>query len=44
MDIVTAGETRRTVELNRSIMASVDAFSRGARERDDMALVTLRAI
>ena len=44
VDIVTAGEERKPVDLNRAIMASVDAFSHGAGERDDMALMTLRAI
>lgn len=43
MNIVTGGEERTPVELNMTIMAAVDAFSDGAGERDDMALVILRA-
>jgi sigma-B regulation protein RsbU (phosphoserine phosphatase) len=42
--IVKASEKRTPVELSVEITEVVDAFSYGAQQRDDMALVVLRAI
>jgi phosphoserine phosphatase RsbU/P len=42
--IVKASEKRTPIKLTVEIMDAVDAFSHGTEQRDDMALVVLRAI